>query len=257
MKNALVVYEKSPERKEFPILLWADEYLKGMGYEPVYMDLGEGLEGDLYRYHMEQVKPEFLITLDLAGYSIELLGGDLFYNSLCCPALHILLKHPEEYGERLQARVNFNMTYLTTEAEDLSILKSIPRVTECDCLEFPGALREEHRPIELFLPGNATDSLTFRLAQGLSEDGIPLCVAGKGWMEHPLENVQALGEDGVNLEQLWPVLQNTQVILDATTDWKMGRPEWRFMAAMAGCTHLPLQKIHLPALYEKLSQILN
>ena len=122
MPNAIIVVGKSPNNIHVVAAKYTAVRLTEEGYTPNFINTMATDNQDVLKYHMQQAKPELVVTLDCAGFDLDLLGGDLFYNSLCCPARHILLRPPFVFDGALRKRMNFTMDFYAlgkSEAEYL------------------------------------------------------------------------------------------------------------------------------------------
>lgn len=103
-----------------------------LGHQVVLLNL-DAEKNPLYlQAYIEQEKADLLVTINCAGFELELLGDDLFYNSLCIPAMHFLLKHPWELADFLAQRMNFTMEFYTLYEGDKEFMerycKRVPKV---------------------------------------------------------------------------------------------------------------------------------
>lgn len=123
MPNAIIVVGQSENNIHIAAAKYTAAKLSQEGYTPSFINTMATDDKNVIKYHMQQAKPDLAVTFDCAGFDLELLGGDLFYNSLCCPAAHILLKPPFTYGDSLCKRMNFTMDFYTLGQSDAEYLR--------------------------------------------------------------------------------------------------------------------------------------
>lgn len=135
MSNAVIVVGKSPENIHMTAAGFAALWAENHGYTPRFINTAAVEDGDILKYHMQKAEPELLITFDCAGFNLKLLGGDLFYNSLCCKAVHVLFDRTVCYEKELSERMNFITKIITLGSEDAECaLTNYIRVPEASVL---------------------------------------------------------------------------------------------------------------------------
>ncbi len=114
--KALIVINESDPQDVHKMAAKAEKYLRGR-YETKLMTIGKDggfpLQNTIGIY-----APDYLVTYNLAGFDLKLIGGDLFYNSLGCRASHVLTDPVSSYGDRLSQRVNMDWEYVIVNAQD-------------------------------------------------------------------------------------------------------------------------------------------
>jgi len=119
--KALIVINESDSQDVHKMAAKAEKYLRGR-YETKLMKVSED-GGFPLQNTIGVYAPDYLVTYNLAGFDLRLIGGDLFYNSLGCRASHVLTDPVESYGDRLSVRVNMDWEYVIARAEDEAPLK--------------------------------------------------------------------------------------------------------------------------------------
>lgn len=136
MQNAVIVVGKSHENVHMTAAKFAALWAENNGYTPYFINTAAVEDHNVLKYHMQQNEPELLITFDCAGFNLRLLGGDLFYNSLCCPALHILFDRTVFYEGALSERMNFITKIITLGKEDAEYaIQNYKRVPDASVLD--------------------------------------------------------------------------------------------------------------------------
>lgn len=90
-----------------------EQAFTSLGHEVSILNLDAQRDPLYLQAYMEKEKADLLVTIDCSGFELELLGDDLFYNSLCIPAMHFLTKAPWELADYLEQRMNFTMEFYT------------------------------------------------------------------------------------------------------------------------------------------------
>lgn len=118
---------KYPEQLSYAQKL--EQIYTGAGYKVELINL-DAVDNPMYvQAYIEKQKPDLLVTIDCAGFDLKLLGDDLFYNSLCIPAMHFLTKQPMEFSSELSERMNFTMEfYVMNEEHKIYIEQNFKRV---------------------------------------------------------------------------------------------------------------------------------
>lgn len=109
-----------------------EQAFTSLGHEVSILNLDAERNSLYLQAYMEKENADLLVTVDCSGFELELLGDDLFYNSLCIPAMHFLTKAPWELGECLEQRMNFTMEFYTLYEEDGAFIEKycgrVPKV---------------------------------------------------------------------------------------------------------------------------------
>ncbi len=155
--KALIVIGRSEYDYHVVLARAAAQKLTAKGYEIVYVNTAATEDENIFKYAMSQAQPDLLVTFDCAGFKLELLGDDIFYNSLCCQAVHVLCHRPFAYDSQLRQRVNFITDYYCFSQEDGSFIKEqYKRVPQIHTIEPTLQTKADvsTRPVELLLPGD-------------------------------------------------------------------------------------------------------
>lgn len=88
-----------------------EKILVALGHKVMLVNLDGSDDPLVIQNYIDQLKPQLLMTIDGAGFDLTLLGDDLYYNSLCIPAMHFLTKDIACFEEILAKRMNFNMNF--------------------------------------------------------------------------------------------------------------------------------------------------
>lgn len=109
-----------------------EQAFKYMGHQVVLVNLDTANNPLYLQAYIKQENADLLVTIDCAGFELTLLGDDLFYNSLCIPAMHFLVKSPWQLADYLKQRMNFTMEYYTLYEGDKELIekyfKRVPKV---------------------------------------------------------------------------------------------------------------------------------
>ncbi len=85
--------------------------------------------------YMNNEQADLLVTIDGVGFELDMLGDDLYYNSLCIPAMHFVTCYPWQVATRLSHRMNFTMEIYTMYEQDTEFLeKHIPNTPKIQSL---------------------------------------------------------------------------------------------------------------------------
>lgn len=223
MPNALIVVSRSKNNIHIPAAKYVASQLEGKGYKVSYVNMMATDDANVLKYHMQQAEPELLVTFDCAGFELELLGGDLFYNSLCCRAAHILFTNPHEYSDYLNKRMNFPMEFYVVSQEYVRIIednyKRVPKVHLINIPELVDANRLS-RPLGIFLEGSVEDggnasTIRLQIADFLIQNRIPFVVCGAGYGEKLHSDLaNALGDVEPDGETLIQILKSSAVVIE-------------------------------------------
>ena len=181
MPNALIIVKKRMDELHLPFAALAAGELRNKGYDVNVFD-ASAAAGEVLKYHIQQSNPDYLVTFDCAGFDLRLMGGDLFYNSLCCPASHVLFQAPDEYGDSLGMRMNFTMDFYVFTDEDVEYIQNnferVPYVYRFG--QYQAAPDCMGREIAVYVDGD-TSEINLKIAETLSAFGIAYCVCGENW----------------------------------------------------------------------------
>lgn len=127
-----------------------------LGHQVALLNL-DAEKNPLYlQAYIEREKADLLVTIDCGGFELELLGDDLFYNSLCIPAMHFLVKPPWELADFLRQRMNFTMEFYTLYEGDKEFIekyfKRVPKVHVIPELVWENDIsdeKEEQSPMDI------------------------------------------------------------------------------------------------------------
>jgi len=72
--------------------------------------------------YLDNIGANLLVTIDLVGFELTLLGDDLYYNSLCIPSMNFIRNNPDLHKDALSMRMNFTMEFYAKE-EYVSYIK--------------------------------------------------------------------------------------------------------------------------------------
>lgn len=129
VKKALVLFGKSKYNIHVYAAERTSEILKRDGYDVTYVNTTATDDKDMLQYFMQNEHPDYVVTFDCSGFDLELLGDDLFLNSLCCPMAHIILTNPVELTDYLNKRMNFVMELYMHYKADIDFTRNyFPRV---------------------------------------------------------------------------------------------------------------------------------
>lgn len=113
-----------------------------LGYEVSIINIDASDNPWYVQSYIENEKANLLITIDCSGFDLKLLGDDLFYNSLCIPAMHFLTNKPQTLENELSERMNFTMEFYVMSDEDKSYIEEkcwrvpcVHKLPECFDLE--------------------------------------------------------------------------------------------------------------------------
>lgn len=109
-----------------------EKILVALGHKVSLVNLDGSNDPLVIQTYIDQLKPELLMTIDGSGFDLNLLGDDLYYNSLCVPAMHFLTKDIKCFDEILNKRMNFNMSFYVEDIESKEYVEKnfrrVPRV---------------------------------------------------------------------------------------------------------------------------------
>lgn len=155
-KKALVVFGESKYNMHVYAAQKAADILQKSGYTVVYVNTLATEDHNILQYFMQNEHPDYVVTFDCSGFDLELLGDDLFFNSLCCPMAHVLLSSPLDYIEFLGKRMNFVMDFYMQYDSEIEFVKEyFPRVPEVKKYDFcTGSTVDSNvlRDIDILIP---------------------------------------------------------------------------------------------------------
>lgn len=106
-----------------------------LGHKVMIVNLDGSDDPLVIQAYIDRLKPGLLVTIDCSGFDLKLLGDDLYYNSLCVPAMHFLTKSPKDLEEQLSERMNFTTTVYVDSNECKELIESdYWRVPEGRCI---------------------------------------------------------------------------------------------------------------------------
>ena len=191
MPNALIVVGPSQQNMHITAAKYAAADLTKAGYNVKFANTMATSDDNVLKYTMQQAAPDLLVTFDMAGFDLDILGGDLFYNSLCCPAVHVLFKRAEDYEPSYFKRMNFTMEFITLGERDSSYISDtyfrVPKVSAVKIPENAPGDDRLTRQLGIFIDGDYDENDEQRAAilrdmtKALSANQISYAVCGAGW----------------------------------------------------------------------------
>lgn len=123
--------KKHPEHKKLAAvikeLVQSGNLLEGM-IELGTVDMAQKLPLHEIYFQISSAMPEFVITLDLAGFELRTEGDGYSYNTIPCRMAHFLLGEPEKYREILAGEFNFSMFFYAAQKSCAAIQKEYPEL---------------------------------------------------------------------------------------------------------------------------------
>ncbi len=93
------------------------------------IDMGDGTQLGVRFYEISDMKPDVIITFDLAGHSLRTGNDTLSLNNIYARFAHILFRKTDNYGRDLKARQNLSMfTYVPNGADIEAVRTAYPEV---------------------------------------------------------------------------------------------------------------------------------
>ena len=269
--KAVIVFDSQKYKYHTFAAALAGNYITAR-HEPVYADLGRAGEQEAKAF-LQQQEPALLITLDCVGFELELMGGDLFYNSLCCPAAHLLFDNPVNHAEALNKRMNFTMDFWTVRQDYISYIKeNHERVHDCFLLPTDKIMPFEgtsqlNRPLDIitasdYIPSSLCEdeglrakmSDIERVTRALSEDGIPLYVCGSGWEKLHALGINVLSRECDDAGLFFEVAKQSKLVLDFKADCPEGCGLSCMAAKFAGAGVISVAGDSVEALYAQIAE---
>ncbi|HKM35323.1 MAG TPA: hypothetical protein VJY54_11350 [Lachnospiraceae bacterium] len=136
MKKVLIVIDscKKPECDKLGVCL--KESFEKMHWMAEMIDLQPGVFEYTYFHSMIKFKPDFLVTLNLAGFTMKTDAEETSLNRIPCRMAHLMLHSYEGYEEVLKHTINFSMYFFTGLKETaLQMQTNFPHIEHISCLE--------------------------------------------------------------------------------------------------------------------------
>ena len=109
-----------------------DDFVKVTGGSVI--DMGDGTDPGLRYREIEDVRPDVIITFDLAGHVLRTGNDSLSLNNIYTRCAHILFHKPNHYGSDLKVRQNLSMfTYIPSGSDIDSVridYSEVPNIDE-------------------------------------------------------------------------------------------------------------------------------
>lgn len=132
--KVIIVIRISEQQLELGRML--EEIVKDLGFEPKLLNLDASDNYVFIQHCIRAEKAQLLMTIDCVGFDLRLLGDDLFYNSLCIPAMHFVTGEPDNKKEELSMRMNFNMEFYCFNEDDTKyIVNNFHNIREVHTIE--------------------------------------------------------------------------------------------------------------------------
>ena len=98
------------------------------------MDMSDGTDlGERY-YEIEEMRPNAVVTFDLAGHSLRTGNDTLSLNNLYARFAHILFQRADRFGSDLKCRQNLSMFTYFSNSDDIESCREhfseIPNIRE-------------------------------------------------------------------------------------------------------------------------------
>lgn len=131
-KKIIIPFHNSTHQLQLTFGKRLEQAFTCMGHQVVLVNLDTANNPLYLQAYIKQENADLLVTIDCAGFELTLLGDDLFYNSLCIPAMHFLVKSPWELADYLTQRMNFTMECYTLYEGDKELIEKyfmrVPKV---------------------------------------------------------------------------------------------------------------------------------
>ncbi len=98
------------------------------------IDMGDETDLGLRYHEIENVRPDVIITFDLAGHILRTGNDSLSLNNIYTKCAHILFHSPDHYGCDLRARQNLSMFTYIPGGNDIDTVRAefseVPNIDE-------------------------------------------------------------------------------------------------------------------------------
>ncbi len=96
-----------------------------------FIDMGDVTDLGVCYHEMENIRPDVVITFDLAGHVLRTGSDTLSLNNIYTKCAHILFHRPDHYGRSLKARQNLSMfTYIPAGSDTKAARNDFPEVPD-------------------------------------------------------------------------------------------------------------------------------
>lgn len=113
------------------------------------IDVGIDEEEHVIFNYIKGLAPDFVITVDFAGFNMRTTGDSLSYNGIPCRMAHYLIRSREAYLSLLNYRQNFSMYTYIQESDDINEWKNkypgITNIGYCGKINYKNISDTEHR----------------------------------------------------------------------------------------------------------------
>lgn len=116
IKTYVVIYHENAGKKERALAEKIRSEVDTEGNAVYYIGIGET---DTYEECIESFyafRPDMIITVNGAGFTLQKENGELLYNALYCECIHVLAGIPWKYKDCLTKRMNFSSMLIVSDA---------------------------------------------------------------------------------------------------------------------------------------------
>lgn len=117
------------------------------GFTAAVVDMGEERPLHEQFFRLRNIKPQLVITFDLAGFEMRTLQETPSFNIISCRMAHLIMKADKETEDCLNVPLNFSMFFYTADSDHAeSIRKKYPFVEHISALKALGEITVEEDP---------------------------------------------------------------------------------------------------------------
>lgn len=125
----VLLYDSGIHAEHESIVCFFKTFFQENNMKCTFLDSKRTQPGHVYMRKIELLDPDFLVTLDLAGFWFKTQAGEVALNNLYCKQIHFLIKETGEYplflNKKLSISMFFYQMYPGNSWEDLPYLKKI------------------------------------------------------------------------------------------------------------------------------------
>lgn len=107
------------------------------------LDFKPGINDYIYFRSIMDYKPDFLVTLNLAGFTMKTDGQETSLNRIPCRMAHLMFDSYRDFQDVLNHTINFSMYFFTNEQKTaLALERDFPHIEHICYLEELKALQD-------------------------------------------------------------------------------------------------------------------
>lgn len=136
MNKVLIVLKSSDNQIHKELAYCLEKSFKKIGWTTDIINMEPQIFLFTYFQSMQKYQPDFLVSLDMAGFEMLTEAEEASYNRIPCRMAHLILSGYDNYRNVLEHMINFSMYFYTnTKLMEQQLRKDFPHIEHVNYLE--------------------------------------------------------------------------------------------------------------------------